>query len=86
MGLISKLVAEFERPHEKRPLGSGWLSGTLSILAGLAGLALVIVHYFPETFTMPELAVVHESGAVTTALRLVLLLGYVLSILSVILC
>ncbi|MEP3637803.1 MAG: sterol desaturase family protein [Paracoccaceae bacterium] len=86
MGLISKLVAEFERPRENRPLGSGWLSGTLSILAGLAGLALVIVRYFPETFTMPELAVVHESGAVTTALRLVLLLGYVLSILSVILC
>lgn len=86
MGLLSKLVAEFERPREKRPLGSGWLSGSLSILAGLAGLALVLVRYFPQTFTMPELAFIHDSGAVTLSLRLILLAGYLLALLSVILC
>ncbi len=86
MGFLSKLVAEIERPRERRPFGSGWLSGTLSILAGLSGLALILVRYFPETFTMPELAVIHESGMVTTALRIILLLGYVLALLSVILC
>ena len=86
MRLLSRLVEEFERPREKRPLGSGWLSGTLSILAGLSGLALILVRYFPETFTMPELVFIHESGIVTAALRIILLLGYLLALLSVILC
>lgn len=86
MSFLSRLVAEMERPREKRPFGSGWLSGTLSILAGVSGLALILVRYFPETFTMPELAFIHESGIVTAALRGILLLGYLLALLSVILC
>lgn len=86
MGLIRNLVAEFERPREKRPFGSGWISGTLSILAGLAGLAIILIRFFPETFTMPELQVIHASGHVTLALRLILLAGYALAILSVLLC
>ena len=86
MGLINRLVAEFERPREKRPFGSGWLSGTLSILAGLAGLAIILIRFFPETFTMPELRVIHESGYVTFALRAILLAGYALALLSVLLC
>ncbi len=85
MGLIRKLVAEFERPRESRPFGSGWLSGSLSILAGLAGLLLVVIRFFPETFTMPELQVGHDSGMVTFALRAVLLFGYLMALLSVLL-
>ena len=86
MGLISNLVEEIERPRAQRPFGSGWLSGTLSILAGLTGLALVLIRYFPETFTMPELAIIHQSGAITVFLRVILLLGYALALLSVLLC
>ena len=86
MGLIRKLVAEFERPRERRPFGSGWISGTLSILAGLAGLAIILIRFFPETFTMPELQVIHDSGYVTFGLRAILLAGYALALLSVMLC
>jgi len=86
MGLITRLMAEFERPRAKRPFGSGWLSGSLSVLAGLAGLLIILIRFFPETFTMPELQVIHDSGATTLALRVILLVGYALALLSVMLC
>ncbi|WP_299370122.1 sterol desaturase family protein [uncultured Tateyamaria sp.] len=86
MGLITRLLAEFERPRAKRPFGSGWISGSLSVLAGLTGLLIILIRFFPETFTMPDLQVIHDSGATTTALRVILLTGYALALLSVMLC
>jgi len=34
---VSKVVAELESPRSARPFGSGWLSGSLALLAGIAG-------------------------------------------------
>lgn len=85
MQIIKEIVRQLEKPRDKRPLGSGWLSGCLSLLAGLAGLLIVMLRWYPETFSFPELAFVHESGAVTAFLRVVLLIGYVLAFLSLIL-
>ncbi|MCH2077327.1 MAG: hypothetical protein MK180_10665 [Rhodobacteraceae bacterium] len=48
------LRREFKRPRERRPFGSSWLPGRLSVLAGIAGLVLVAMRQYPETFTMPE--------------------------------
>ncbi len=85
MSIIEEIKNELEKPRHSRPLGSGWLSGSGSILAGLAGLLIVMVRFFPQTFTMPELAMIHESGYVTVFLRVVLLLGYVFALISILL-
>ena len=33
MGLLKKVITELEKPREARPFGSGWLSGSLALLA-----------------------------------------------------
>ncbi|WP_238321617.1 hypothetical protein [Halocynthiibacter namhaensis] len=85
MKLLENIRRELEKPREKRPLGSGWLSGGGALLAGIAGLFLVFIRSFPATLTMPELSVIHNSGYVTVALNSILLIGYVLSLLSILL-
>ncbi|MEM1233018.1 MAG: sterol desaturase family protein [Pseudomonadota bacterium] len=81
----NELKREFERPRARRPFGSGWLSGSLSVLAGIAGLVLVAMRQFPETFTMPEFQALHEGTFLTFFLRFVLIAGYVLALLSLLL-
>jgi len=85
MGLFSKVVSQLETPREQRPLGSGWLSGSLALLASITGLLLVLVRWYPQTFSYPEIAFIQDSGYVTAFLRFVLLAGYTLSLLSLIL-
>ena len=85
MGLLRKITAQLETPRDQRPLGSGWLSGALALLASLAGVLIVLVRWFPQTFSYPDIAFVHDSGVVTVALRFVLLSGYALALLSLIL-
>ena len=85
MRLLKTVVAELEKPRAERPFGSGWLSGTGALLAGIAGLLLVLIRWFPETFSYPQLAFIHDSGAVTVALRIVLLAGYALALISLML-
>lgn len=85
MKFLRKVIKQLETPRDQRPLGSGWLSGSLALLAAVAGMLIVLLHWFPETFSYPEVAFIHDSGAVTVALRFVLLAGYALSLLSLIL-
>jgi len=85
MGLFSKVVSELETPRGKRPFGSGWLSASLALLAALSGLLLVVLRWYPETFSYPQIAFIHEGGVVTLAVRFTLLAGYTLSLISLIL-
>ncbi len=85
MNLLRKLITQLETPREQRPLGSGWLSGSLALLAAITGMLIVLLRWFPETFSYPEIAFIQESGVVTIFLRFVLLSGYALSLLSLIL-
>nr|WP_254446592.1 sterol desaturase family protein [Ruegeria sp. HKCCD8929] len=57
----------------------------MALLAALTGLLLVLLRWYPETFSYPQIAFVHSSGYVTAFLRFVLLAGYALSLLSLIL-
>ncbi len=85
MRILKKVITQLETPREERPLGSGWLSGTLALLASIAGLLIVLLRWFPETFSYPEIAFIQDSGVVTAFLRFTLLAGYALSLLSLIL-
>lgn len=85
MSIIERLSKELSKPKEQRPLGSGWLSGGGALLAGLAGLLLVLVLKFPGSFVTPDLIVLHEFGYLRPFLQGVLLLGYALALISLLL-
>ncbi len=85
MNILRKVKTQLETPRDERPLGSGWLSGSLALLASIAGFLIVMLRWFPETFSYPEIAFIQDSGIVTIFLRFVLLSGYALALLSLIL-
>lgn len=85
MWFLRKVVSQLETPRDQRPLGSGWLSGSLALLASIAGLLVMILRWYPETFSYPQIAFIQDSGVVTFALRFFLLAGYALALVSLIL-
>ena len=85
MWVLRKVISQLETPRDERPLGSGWLSGSLALLASIAGLLVVLLRWYPETFSYPQIAFIQDSGVVTVALRVFLLAGYGLALISLIL-
>ena len=82
---LKKVVGELETPRSKRPFGSGWLSGSIALLAGVTGLLMVIVLRYPSLTSMPDLAPVHQMLFFKPVLYFVLISGYILAILSMML-
>lgn len=85
MRLLRDLIEQLETPRAARPFGSGWISGSLALLAGLTGLAIVLLRWFPQTLSYPEIAFLHEGSLMTAVMRFMLLSGYLLALLSLIL-
>ena len=83
--ILRKVRSELETPRAERPFGSGWLSGSFGILAGITGLLMVIVLRNPSLTEMPELAAIHSSGFFKPALYFVLFAGFSLAGLSLML-
>ena len=83
--LRAALRNELEAPREARPFGSGWLSGTLALLAGLAGLFLVVALRHPTLFTLPELGAIRQQPLFTPAVYVILLAAYLLAAISLLL-
>ncbi|MBZ9767554.1 sterol desaturase family protein [Mesorhizobium sp. CA6] len=82
---LKKVVGELETPRTKRPFGSGWLSGSIALLAGITALLMVIVLRYPSLTSMPDLAPIHQMLFFKPVLYFVLISGYVLAILSMML-
>lgn len=80
--LRMKLRAELEAPGEARRFGSGWIAGTLGLLAAVTGLLMVVALRHPSLLTVPELAVVRASSWFQPAVYAVVSAGYLLSALS----
>jgi len=85
VAFFKNFFEKLEAPREERPLGSGWLSGTLSLLCGIIALCLAIILRYPDLFTTPEIAAIHEYIPARTAFQAFLIFGYILSILSLLL-
>ena len=82
---LARVRAELEAPRDQRPFGSGWLSGSIGLLAGVTGLLMVIVLRNPGLTRMPELAAFHTSGLFKPFLYFVLFAGFALACLSLML-
>ncbi len=83
--IVDKIASELETPRAERPFGSGWLSGSFGLLAGLTGLLMVVVLRNPSLTSLPEIAVIHKSALYKPALFFILATGFVLAALSLVL-
>lgn len=83
--ILKKVRSELETPREQRPFGSGWLSGSIGLLAGVVGFLLVIVLRNPSLTSVPQLATVHQSALLKPFLYFVLISGFSLAALSLVL-
>ncbi len=77
-----RVRGELEAPPALRRFGSGWISGTLGLILGIAGLFLVILLVAPGSFSMPEIRALHEHGWFRLTIRVILFASFVFSALS----
>jgi sterol desaturase/sphingolipid hydroxylase (fatty acid hydroxylase superfamily) len=80
-----KLRTELEAPPTLRRFGSGWISGVLGLVLGLAGFLLVLSLHAPGTFTTPELRNLQDTVGFRLGLHATLLLGFASSAISLVL-
>jgi len=85
MSVFHKIRNELEKPREERPLGSGWLSGSGALLAGITSILLIVVMRYPAWFVTPEIAFLFEDGWLNIILRVVIIIGYLLALISLLL-
>src|SRR5262249_25045598 len=83
--IIDKVTSELEAPHAERRFGSGWISGSIGLLAGIVGLLMVIVLRNPSIMTVPQLSPVYEGIPFRFILYVVLVIAFALAALSLVL-
>jgi sterol desaturase/sphingolipid hydroxylase (fatty acid hydroxylase superfamily) len=85
VGFLQKVRSELETPRAERPFGSGWISGSFALLAGVVGFLMVVMLRNPSLTSVPQLAAVHDSVLFRLALYFVLVSGFLLAALSMVL-
>jgi sterol desaturase/sphingolipid hydroxylase (fatty acid hydroxylase superfamily) len=68
-----------------RKFGSGWISGVLGLMLGLAAVGGVIMIWFPGVFTTAEMSKAYATGWYRSALFGVIIAGFLFSMLSLVL-
>ncbi|HZO48115.1 MAG TPA: sterol desaturase family protein [Xanthobacteraceae bacterium] len=82
---LRKVRSELDAPREARPFGSGWISGSIGLLAGIVGLLMVVVLRNPTLASVPQLGAVYQGVPFRIALYFVLVSGFLLAALSLVL-
>jgi len=77
-----KVRGELEAPPMLRRFGSGWISGVLGLVFGIAGLLLVISLRMPGVLTIPEAQPIRDNPWYRVGLHILLLVAFALSALS----
>ena len=77
-----KVRGELEVPPALRRFGSGWISGVLGLVLGIAGLLLVISLMAPGLLAMPESQPLRSNAWYRVGLHVLLLGAFLLSALS----
>jgi sterol desaturase/sphingolipid hydroxylase (fatty acid hydroxylase superfamily) len=77
-----KLRGELEAPPALRRLGSGWISGVIGLVLGVAGLLLVLSLRAPGIFATPEIRSAHNQLWFRFVLHALLLSAFAFSALS----
>jgi sterol desaturase/sphingolipid hydroxylase (fatty acid hydroxylase superfamily) len=80
-----KVRSELEAPAALRKFGSGWLSGMLGVVLGLAAVLGVVMIWFPGVLTMTEMSQMHSTGWYRPALFGVIIAAFLFSMLSLVL-
>lgn len=80
-----KVRRELEAPPALRRFGSGWLSGVLGLVLGLAAVGGVVMIWFPGVFTTAEMSKAYATGWYRPALFGVIIGGFAFSMLSLVL-
>lgn len=77
-----KVRSELEVPPALRRFGSGWISGVLGLVLGIAGLLLVISLMAPGLLTIPESLPLRSNPWYRVGLHVLLMLAFACSSLS----
>jgi len=77
-----ELRRELEAPPTLRRFGSGWISGTIGLVLGVAGFLLVVSLRAPGLFAMPEARGLQDNVWFRFGLHAILLSAFALSALS----
>src|SRR5688572_19414081 len=77
-----ELRNELEAPPALRKFGSGWISGVLGLVLGLAAFALVLGLRMPGTFSIPETHGLYGNPWFRLGLHALLLAAFGLSAVS----
>jgi sterol desaturase/sphingolipid hydroxylase (fatty acid hydroxylase superfamily) len=82
---MTRLRQELESAAEQRVVGSGWISGALSLTFGVLGLGTVLCLMFPDYLTVPDARKIYDVPLIRAILQLVLIAGFVLGTVSIVL-
>lgn len=77
---MGRLRDEMDAPD--RHLGSGWVSGMLSVVLGVTGLSTVLCLLYPQLLTVADVRGYYNVGVVRIALHLVLIAAFILGAMS----
>jgi sterol desaturase/sphingolipid hydroxylase (fatty acid hydroxylase superfamily) len=80
-----KLRRELEAPPALRKFGSGWISGVLGMMLGLAALGAVLMMRFPGVFVMKESAALVSHPGFRTGMMVLMVLAFLFAMLSLLL-
>lgn len=76
---------ELEAPPALRVFGSGWWSGSLSIILGIAAVMGILCVWYPRLFTVVELKALHSTGWYQPVIIAIIAAAFCLSLLSLML-
>jgi lathosterol oxidase len=82
---LDKHVARIFDDQEPTRFGSGWLSGTTSVLLGVLGVGAVACFHFPELLTSPDIRARLPIPAIRILVQVVIGLAFLLGLISTVL-